>query len=205
VFGRVFSASRVSALKNVAGLIRGFQATALQFPSAELRIAGRDGGAYAAECRGLVRELHLESQVRFLGPLAVPEIRHELARASCLALTSFRENAPLVISEAQAAGVPVLASRVGGIPYMIEEGVNGRLVDPTSPADISRGLKQLHDGDNLAAFGRAARERADRSCRPAVVARQTLDVYRQILGQSCAAAMPDPRHAEIREFEPAGF
>ncbi len=204
-FGRVFSASRVSGLKNVAGLIRGFQPMAHQFPSAELRIAGPAGGAYEAECRALVRELHLQSQVRFLGPLAVPEIQQELARASCLALTSFRENAPLVISEAQAAGVPVLASRVGGVPHMIEEGITGRLVDPGNPADISRGLKQLHDGDDLAAFGRAARERAERSFRPAIVARQTLDVYRQILGQARAAAVPNPRNAEIRELEPAGF
>ncbi len=180
--GRVFAAARLSTLKNIAGLIRGFALLPAHHSQTQLRIAGTGGGAHEAECRALVRELGLTDRVKFLGALSVSEVQAELSRASCLVLTSLHENAPLVISEAHAAGVPVVASRVGGIAHMIEEGVTGRLIDPRDPADIARGLDQLLSADDRTVMGAAARAYAERSYRASVVARRTVKVYREILG-----------------------
>jgi glycosyltransferase involved in cell wall biosynthesis len=125
--------------------------------------------------------LGVSGQVHFLGQLDVAGLQAELSRAACLALTSHRENAPLVISEAQAAGVPVVASRVCGIPYMVEDGVTGRLVNPADPDDIARGIDQLLHGDDPIAAGKAARSRAERTCRASSVASRTVGVYEEVL------------------------
>ncbi len=55
------------------------------------------------------------------------------------------ENSPLVIHEAFQAGVPVVGARIGGIPDLITDGLNGRLYDPQSPDELARVLQSLID------------------------------------------------------------
>ncbi len=202
--GRVLAAGRVSPLKNTAGLIRGFARLAAARPEARLRLAGAGGGAYEAECRSLVEALALTERVQFLGSLSVAELQEELAAASCLALASLHENAPLVISEAQAAGVPVAASKVGGIPHMIVEGETGRLFDPRDPADVQRALEQVLYADDVRAAGVAARAQAERNHRASVVADRTIEVYREILGWRGVDPAAPARGMRRRETTAAG-
>ncbi len=65
-----------------------------------------------------------------------------LAAADVLALPSWAEGTPNVVLEALAAGRPVVASRVGGIPDVLLEGVTGTLVTPRDAADLARGLRE---------------------------------------------------------------
>ena len=88
----------------------------------------------------------------------------------------------MVILEAAAAGVPVVASRVGGIPDLIEHEVNGLLFDPEDAAGIRESVRKVLVGgrlsDSLAETGkRMARERFH----PVAVAQQHLTVYREVL------------------------
>jgi len=79
-------------------------------------------GKYRCEMEGLTRQLGLEHIVRFLGELPSGQpIRDELDRSTLLVLPSRTEGLPRVILEAMARGVPCIASKVGGIPELLEE------------------------------------------------------------------------------------
>ena len=60
-----------------------------------------------------------------------------------------REGIPLVLMEAMASGVPVVASRISGIPELVEDGVSGLLVPPGEPAALALALGRLHDDEQL--------------------------------------------------------
>lgn len=178
----VLFAGHTTLLKNVQGLIRGFAGMVAQCPKAELRLAGAgQDSTYGLACQQLVRTLGLESKVNFLGALDVPEIQEELSKASLLALCSQQENAPMCIAEAMAAGVPIVASRLGGIPWMLDNGRCGCLIsDPMDTSQITAGMLSALEPDRWIAFSKAAKQRAE-MFRSSRVAEQTIAVYRQIL------------------------
>ncbi len=182
VLGRIFSASHCTRLKNIELLIRAFSLIYRKHPNAELRLAGSDqDSAYGQECRSLANELSVAAKVKFLGLLPVAKLQEELSRASVFALCSLQENAPLSISEAQSAGVPVVASRIGGIPWMVEDGVTGFLADPASVEDVAQKLEIILSNPSSAEMGVAARRKAECSYHPEFVADKTLTVYDEIL------------------------
>ena len=75
----------------------------------------------------------------------------------------------IVTAEAQGYGNPVIASRIGGLPEVVEAGVTGLLVEPGDPADLAAAMRCLWDDPELnRRMGRAARERAQREFTPEV-------------------------------------
>jgi glycosyltransferase involved in cell wall biosynthesis len=180
--GRILFAGRITALKNIHGLIEGFARVAAGNPAAELILAGGGvEGAYGQRCRRRAEDLGLASRVRFLGPLGREELKEQLASAACLVVASFQENAPLVLAEAMAAGVPVAASRVGGVPYMIEDRVSGVLFDAGAPENLAAALRWVMAPEHGEAASRAGKATAERRYRASAVARRTLEVYQEVL------------------------
>jgi glycosyltransferase involved in cell wall biosynthesis len=172
-------------LKNVSTLVRAFAQVACQFPAAQLRLAGsHQDSSYARECWQLAVGLGVADRVKFLGLLTISQMQEELASASIVALCSLEENAPLAIAEAMAAGVPLLASAVGGIPWMVMDGVTGRLVEPMDVASVSSGLRQMLIADDLDRMGRASKQKAETTYRASTVALQTIQVYSEVLKRS---------------------
>ena len=102
-------------------LIRAMRGVVSQIPEAEGWIIGpeEEDPAYAQECRALVASLGLKDQVKFLGFQKISAIMPKLG---VMALTSISEAQPLVILEAYAAGVPVVATDVGSCRELIEGG-----------------------------------------------------------------------------------
>lgn len=88
----------------------------------------------------LARELGVDAQVTFLGSQPQPVVARWMAAADLLCLPSHAEGSPNVVVEALASGTPVVASRVGGIPDLVDDGVNGLLVPPGDPAALAAGL-----------------------------------------------------------------
>jgi glycosyltransferase involved in cell wall biosynthesis len=176
--GIVFCAAKIIKLKNISGLIRAFAGLLKVMPEAELRLAGSlEDQSYVQHCHALAGSLQISNRVRFLGTLNILQVQRELAQADCLALCSFQESAPVAIGEAMAAGVPVLAANVGGVAFMVEEGVTGRLVNPHADAEIKQALVKLLMQDNLSAMGAAAKTKALAEFHSATVARKTLTAY----------------------------
>lgn len=84
------------------------------------------------------------------------------AAADAVVLPSLEDNQPNVMLEAMACGTPVVAFAIGGIPDVVEDGVNGRLVAPFDAAALARAvLDTVADPETVAAYGRAARRRIE--------------------------------------------
>lgn len=107
----------------------------------ELQIVG-DGTARSA-AEGLSTAYGLASRVRFRGWLPARSLRDVLEVSDIFVLPSWAEGFPNAMIEAMAARLPVVVTRVGGIPDIIEDRVSGLLVDPRSPAALSQSLSEL--------------------------------------------------------------
>ncbi len=183
--GRILCCCRVRPLKNVLGMIRAFAPVARGFPSARLRIAGAVENTYLQECKEQADTDGTQGKVTFLGNISIKDVQSELSKANCLVVPSFQENAPLNISEAMAAGVPVVAANVGGIPWMVRDGKTGLLVDPHDTDGISEAVSKLISDQKLAdSMGRRAKKSAGERFRASFVCEKTLQAYRDVLAGS---------------------
>jgi glycosyltransferase involved in cell wall biosynthesis len=173
---------------------------------------------YAAAVRDAIARAGLSGRITFTGPLAGAALAREYADADLLLLPSVSETFGLVIGEALACGVPVLATSVGGTPEALGTtslGLPGRLLDPDAPADWTAAVQDwLTDPALRAQLRAAARERRgtltgwevtagavaqalDRARTP--VAISTLDECTALAGATAAALRTlDPRDATGR-------
>lgn len=110
----------------------------------------------------LARELAIDERVRFHGFLPKPELAECMRSADLFVLASRFENNPCVVLEAMASGLPVVATRVGGLPELVDE-TSGILVQPRDPDDIARGIRAaLEVGFDREAISQRALERYGR-------------------------------------------
>jgi glycosyltransferase involved in cell wall biosynthesis len=142
--------------KGLATLIEAFASLPRQ-PGAQLRLVGEDWGGLSI-VRDLARTRGVGDSVVTTGTLSRSELLRELARADVLVLPSRFEPFGIVLLEAMAAGLPIVASRVGGIPEIVLDGETGLLVPPDRPAALATALQQLRNdpalGRQLGAAGR---------------------------------------------------
>jgi glycosyltransferase involved in cell wall biosynthesis len=160
--GVVF-AGRLSDEKVVDVAIRALTA----LPEATLDVAG-DGPARPA-LEALAREIGAGDRIRFHGRLATDELGRILRTAAVAVVPSrWYENQPLAVLEAFASGVPVVGTALGGIPELIEPGVDGAHVPPDDPAALAAALAPLLDEPEQAfTMGKAARAKVERDHAPA--------------------------------------
>lgn len=179
--GRILCPATIMPRKNQLNLIHSFAKILNTHPYAELRFAG-DGidSEYGRKCLSLVQTLNIESKVFFLGPLNIDQVKNELSKAHFVALTSLHETAPLVISEAMAAGVPVLASNICGIPWMVNNGVTGFLVNPMDIDDIYNAALRILSNEKISSMQYESKQHALQSYKASCVAARTLEVYEKI-------------------------
>ena len=179
----ILYAGFVGPRKRLADLVRALDVVRRRVPAAELRVAGPVTDAdYGRQVQAEIDRLGLGDAVTFLGSLEADDLYAEYASAGVLALPSQEENAPQVVAEALAAGLPVVASRVGGVPWMIDDGSTGAIVEPGDVETLAaRIVELLVDPDRRAAVARAGRASAERY-RPDRVADDTVRFYRSLAG-----------------------
>jgi len=108
----------------------------------------------------------------------------EMERASLLVLPTFEDNCPMVVLEAMAVGLPVIASRVGGIPDLITDGETGMMFNPLNPSSMRGATERILSDIGLRnRLGEAAKREARERFHPEVIARAHLDIYREVLGR----------------------
>jgi glycosyltransferase involved in cell wall biosynthesis len=116
------------------------------------------------------------------GMLGRPELKEWFTRATALILPSLEDNCPMTVLEAAAVGVPVMASRVGGIPDLVEDGVTGLLCDPLSTESMRNAFSTLLGEPSLRAkFAANGKAGAFARFKPSVVAGEHLRIYREVL------------------------
>ena len=148
---------RLDPVKDQAGLARAFAMVLKAQPAAMLVIAG--DGPCRADLLRLVAELGIADRVRLLG--ARSDVPAVLAAMDVFVLPSIAEGISNTILEAMASGLPVVATRVGGSPELIEDGVGGTLVPPQDPSALAGALTVYLDEPGLRTLhGKCARRRA---------------------------------------------
>lgn len=138
--GLVTFFGRIGQRKGVLDLIRCFPKVLESCPSAELHLAG-DGDIKLYEKE--IEELGLRQSVRFLGWIAGKEKASLLSRADIYCLPSYNEGFPMGVLEAMSAGVPVVASKAGGIPDAIKDYKEGLLIDAGDTDALANALVTL--------------------------------------------------------------
>jgi glycosyltransferase involved in cell wall biosynthesis len=149
----VLAIGRMVQVKGFAYLLEAFKLVAARYPDATLVLAG--GGVLYDDMKKLSRDLGIEHRVVMPGAvmrdqvpvyfrmaymLVVPSIRHESGAVDGL---------PVVVPEAMAAGLPVVASDLSGIPVLIRDGFNGILVPERNSAGLTSAIGRLLDDDQL--------------------------------------------------------
>jgi len=150
---------RLTPFKGVGTLL---EAVARLRPSFPLLIIGDGPSKEALEAKAAHLGL---GNVRFLGYRTGATLHDLIARAMFIVVPSeWYENCPYAVLEAFALGTPVVATAIGGIPELVEDGVNGVLVPPGDPETLAAELRQLLGGGrNLSEMGHAGRERIAKS------------------------------------------
>lgn len=154
---RLVFVGRLAAVKGVPVLLQALAAARLERPDLHLTLIG-DGPERPA-IEAAARDHGLADAVTFAGYRSQAEVALALAQADMLVLPSFAEGVPVVLMEAMAARLPVIATRVGGVGELVAEGAAGILVPPGDADGLSRAILRLAgDGGLRAQMGAAGRE-----------------------------------------------
>ncbi|MDQ3136659.1 MAG: glycosyltransferase [Gemmatimonadota bacterium] len=130
---------RFQEAKDSPTMIAAFARLAVARPDSRLLLVGK--GALQGEVEELVREAGLKERVRFLGVRRdVPEL---MSAADGYLLSSAWEGMPVVLLEASAIGLPIVATRVGGVAEVVEDGSSGFLVPPRDASALARAMERL--------------------------------------------------------------
>ena len=138
---------RLSPEKGFVVLLDAMHEVAKTNPEARLVILGEGHERSALEAK--IKNLGIEERV--LMPGYVANARHYLPLFRVFALSSLTEGLPIVILEAMQAGVPIVATRVGGIPEVLKEGEAGKLVPANHAQGLMEGIQELLNDDSLVA------------------------------------------------------
>jgi glycosyltransferase involved in cell wall biosynthesis len=155
----VLSIGRLVPDKDQETLLRAFRLVLQDHPAAQLWLVG--DGPRQNQLAELMQQTLPARQARLIAPQA--DIRPFLQQASLFALSSVTEALPNVVLEAMAAGLPVVATNVGGLPEAVLPEQTGRLVPPGDPVALAQAMAHLlADAPLRRRFGQAGRERAVR-------------------------------------------
>jgi glycosyltransferase involved in cell wall biosynthesis len=173
---RLVMVGRLQAPKDPITLVRALALVSARDLEAVLVGDGPQRAAVADE----IQRLGLDSAVRLLGERT--DVQELLATADVFVLSTRSEGLPLSVLEAMAAGLPVVASDVGGIPELVADGVSGVLVPPGDPDALAEAIERLLENSPLAQqLGLAGRRRVLENFDLEAVREAHLALYRRML------------------------
>jgi glycosyltransferase involved in cell wall biosynthesis len=147
-FGKhVLFVGRLDPVKGVTILLEAFAEARRSHPDAKLTVVG-DGPARAA-LETQTKMLGVSEATTFLGYCSQSDVANLLQRADCLVLPSFAEGVPVVLMEAMASGKPVIATQVGGVAELVQDGASGFLVPPGDVKALTSKLLTLFSDQDL--------------------------------------------------------
>jgi glycosyltransferase involved in cell wall biosynthesis len=177
---RILCAANIGTRKNQIGLIKALESLASATP---LRLVFAGGGSEAdAYYRDFKQMVVDRPWCEYRGSLERAALQNEMSRAAIGVLPSFEDNCPMVVLEAAASGLPFAASRVGGIPDLIQHNVTGLLFDPASAEEIRTAVTRLLAEKPLVqSFAKTAHQACKDRFAPESVAREHLGIYNTLL------------------------
>ena len=173
---------RFEPAKDYPTMIAAFARLAAQRPRSQLLLVGE--GSLKGEVEGWVRQEGLEGRVRLLGVRRdIPEL---LSAADGYVLSSAWEGMPVALLEAAAAELPVVATRVGGVPEVVGDGATGLLVPAADPVALAEAMVTVESlsPDRRAAMGRRGRALVEERYGTARVMQMWERLYSEVSGTS---------------------
>ncbi len=157
----ILSACRFAPWKRVEDVVSAF--SMLDKQRAKLKIVGGENPEISAKLERMTREMHLQDCVHLVGPKSPTEMKEHFQTAHIFCSASRYEPFGIVLVEAMAAGLPVVAVRTGGVPDVVPHGHAGYLVEPGNITEMAARLQTLVDHDHLRlSMGQSAAEHAER-------------------------------------------
>lgn len=184
---RILTVGRLVTVKGIEDVLRAIAIAAARCPGLRYVVAG--DGPLRGSLQALTAELGLGHAVEFLGAVSQEEVPclYETAHAFVLASVTTgdgeEDNQPVVLAEAQASGLPVIATRTGGLPECIRAGESGLLVPAQSPEALASAILWLADHPEAwPRMGRAGRAYVEENFDLDKLNDQLVDCYRSVEG-----------------------
>jgi colanic acid/amylovoran biosynthesis glycosyltransferase len=188
---KILFVGRLASVKGLPHLLKAIARVRGNFSDVELTIAG--DGPDRALLEAMANSLKLGSAVRFLGYQSQAQVRELLSQTDLFAMSSFAEGVPVVLMEAMAAGVAVVATNVAGIPELVEEGVSGYLVSPGDEIALAEKISVLLADENLRSrFGQAGRKKVEREFDIRIEARRLARILESAMIGLVEPVRPEP-------------
>jgi glycosyltransferase involved in cell wall biosynthesis len=183
---RCLAVARLIERKGLGDLIRAL--ALLERGRFQLDVVG--GGPDELLLRNLVQRLGLAAEVRFHGVLDRQAVAERYRQADLFTLPSTAEAFGNVFAEALASGLPIVASSIGGIPELVEPGINGLLVPPGDVGTLAQAINYLGaDPDLRVEMGRRNRAKAETTLEWAPVVKRYVSIYEALQGRLPVASL----------------
>jgi glycosyltransferase involved in cell wall biosynthesis len=147
---------RLAANKGLPILLQSIASLQSSHPEITLTVVG--DGEERAILEQMSLQLGLQKRVKFVGYKSQAEVRQYLQQTEIFVLPSFAEGIPVVLMEAMAARVPVVATQIAGVSELVEDGISGYLIPPGDPISLAKRIEILLDDCQLRSrFGASGR------------------------------------------------
>lgn len=181
--GRLLFVGNILREKGIMTLLYSLKMLKESFDGIKLMLAGQvNDKSFYSELVKFIENNRLTKHAHFLGHLKEGELREEYKKASIFVFPSQKDVAPLVVLQAMASRKAIVASRVGGIPYIIDDGINGFLVDKENHGMFSdKTALFIKDSALRRKFGLNARRKAFDNYRIDKIAARLYEIYGEVM------------------------
>ena len=181
ITGRILFVGRIRPGKGLENLIKSIKLVIDKGCDVHLHVVGPTNDLhYLKYLQELAKKMEVREHVEFIGSIPDDALLNEYAECSIFVLPSSIESNPIVLLEAMASGKPVIATNVGGIPYMIEDGKNGFLVNYGDIEGLAEKILKLMNDKKLRDFIAENGKKTAMKYSWENISEETYEVYRHV-------------------------
>lgn len=179
---RILFVGNVCEAKGVMTILKAIDVLKPVFPEIRLRIAGPvSGPEFYSRATAFIKERGMEKNINFLGHLNDEKLREEYQKAGVFAFPSQQDVAPIALLQAMAGGKAIVATRVGGIPYIIENGKNGFLIEKDDYRALADKISLFITNSELRrGLGANARDKVSKNNTVSQVSEKLYTIYNEV-------------------------
>jgi glycosyltransferase involved in cell wall biosynthesis len=181
----VLFVGRLYHRKGLEPLLRSIPPVLEQFSNVTFAISGTGFKEKEESLKKLATELNIENDVKFLGYIADEKLPELYSASDIFVLPAIYENFPFAILEAQSTALPVISTKVGGIPEFLEDGKNGFVIEPGDEDMLTQKLLALLQNPDLTKnMGDLGRKMIEKQLSWDIITNQVIDLYNKMLGKA---------------------
>jgi glycosyltransferase involved in cell wall biosynthesis len=178
----VLFVGRLYHRKGLEILLRSIPPVLKEYDDVNFVISGKGFKQKELSLRNLTKELGIEDYVTFLGYVPDEKLPHLYSASDIFVLPAIYENFPFAILEAQSTGLPVISTKVGGIPEFLVTNENGLVIDPGNESQLTQGILTLLQDSKLAKqMGDQGRKLIEEKLDWCLITDQVIDLYHKLL------------------------